>query len=105
MILRIEERPGSRENTFYVPYEWLSNKAVHLYLASQMWDSVVVVLDDAIPKDVLKYITSKGKMRRIIVGDKGLTDKCVDLACEIYPEKAGAIHKAYMMGKDITSVL
>lgn len=105
MVLRIDNTQTDVTGVMSVPYSWLENKAVHLYLASNRWDKLEVVFSDEIPEGVLKYITTKIIEKEAILPEGELSAKCVRLLCEMYPDKAGQIRKAVMLKRGLKTVL
>jgi hypothetical protein len=105
VILRIDDDVKNTPGVMYIPYGWLDNKAVHLFIASNKWEKVVVVLSDSIPENLLKYIILSGTTKEVIINDEHPSPKCIRLLCEIYPEKSGMIRKADMLGRDMRYVL
>lgn len=105
MILRIDNEVSTSSDTFCVPYLWLQNKSVHLFLACNKWDKLEVVMSEDIPDNVLKYVILKCGEREVFMPSGEVSKRVVNLICEIFPEKAGSIRKAAMLGRDISSVL
>lgn len=46
MVLHIGNREVADKGTYVVPYRWLNDKSVHLYIASCKWDKLVVDLSE-----------------------------------------------------------
>lgn len=105
MNLLISNTRSTDSNTYTAYPIWLTDKPVHLFLASQIWESLTVELTDDIPTDVLKYLAPKCKDIHVTLTDEQVTQHGVKLLCELYPDKAGAIRKAAMLGRDLTSVV
>lgn len=92
-------------DSMYIPYSLLGDKAVHLFIASSMWDTLVVEIDEKIPEGVLKYMILKCNDKKAILPDRKLTQKELALVCEMYPEKAGSVRRAYMLERPIAELL
>lgn len=92
-------------DSMYIPYSLLGDKAVHLFIASSMWDTLVVEIDEKIPEGVLKYMILKCNDKKAILPDRKFTQKELALVCEMYPEKAGSVRRAYMLERPIAELL
>lgn len=101
MVLKISNDTSIEEGVFKVPYSWLLNKSVHLYLACNKWDKLIVDMSEDIPEGVLKYIIMKSSDKQVTLPAE-ITPKVVVLLCEMYPEKAGTIRKYAMLKKDLS---
>lgn len=105
MILRIDEVTSTGSEVFCVPYSWLQNKAVHLFLACNKWEKLEVVMSEDIPDNVLKFIILKCDEKEVFMPSGQPSKRIVNLVCEMFPEKAGSIRKAAMLGRNIKNVL
>lgn len=101
MVLHIGNREVADKDTYVVPYRWLNDKSVHLYIASCKWDKLVVDLSEEIPDNCLKYVRLKCNEVIVNLPDRKLTAGELELLCELYEDKAGTIRKAYMLGRDL----
>lgn len=88
-----------------LPYNLLEDKAVHLFVASSMWDTLSVEIDEQIPEGVLKYMILKCKDKEAVLPDRPLSQKELLLLCEMYPDKAGSIRRAHLLNRPIAEVL
>lgn len=105
MVLHIGNLVPEDATTYVVPYSWLRDKGVHLYIASNRWDELVVDLSEDIPTDCLKYIVLKCKSVTVNLPNRALTSREIDLLCELYADKAGTIRKACILGRDLKYIL
>lgn len=104
MILKISNDNTITEGVVSIPYSWLNNKSVHLYLACNKWDKLEVDMSEEIPEGVLKYIIMKSSDKEVkLMGE--VTPKVCSLICEMFPEKAGAVRKAVMLKRNLSTVL
>lgn len=105
MVLHIGNQEVTDKDTYVVPYRWLNDKSVHLYIASCKWDKLVVDLSEEIPDNCLKYVRLKCNEVIVNLPDRKLTAGELELLCELYEDKAGTIRKAYMLGRDLKTAL
>lgn len=105
MILRIGNEMPDAQGVMCIPYKWLRDKSTHLYIASNLWDEVQVVISDEIPADVLKYIALKSSKKSVQLPAGKLSNHCINLLCEFFPDKAGLIRKQAMLGRDLNELL
>lgn len=105
MNLRICKEVLREDDCMPIPYSWLTDNGVHLFIASNRWDTLTVELSDEIPSDVLKYVVTKCNNVSVKFTQDDITQKSMDLLCELFPDKAGSLRKAKMLGKNIKSML
>lgn len=104
MNLRIGKIKTEDMSEFFVPFDWLQSKAVHLFIASNIWDTLFVEVSDDIPSDTMKYIRLRCKNIKVVLPEN-ITAQSVNVLCELYPDKSGSIRKAYTLGRSIPDVL
>ena len=98
MNLYIGIKSGDVKDTMYLKPELLSDKAVNLFLASNIWDKCYEEISNTIPLGVLPYLREKCKeMCPVKFGD--ITEHGVDILCEMFPDRAGGIRKDHMLGR------
>lgn len=78
--------------------------ATHLFLASNIWDDMYIELSEDIPLNMLKYMSKQAKQIRVSLPAE-TTEHILKLMCELYPEKAGVLRKAYMLKRDLKGAL
>lgn len=105
MILLISDKSSNDPNVMRINYGLLFDKPVHLFIASNIWEKLIVEISEEIPSDVLKYIILRCTNREAILPPRKLSSHEVGLLCEMYPEKSGLIRKTAMLGRDLTSIL
>lgn len=105
MILRIADKYAADGETVCIPYSWLNDKAVHLYLASNLWDELQVDISPDIPVGVMQYVSMKCKSVKVNLPRRKLESGELTVLCDLYPDKAGALRKANMLGKDLNTLL
>ena len=84
--------------------EMLAVKSSHLVLASVEWDEVWIDVAEAIEEGTLVYLHTRSKRIYARVPDHPSRHQMV-LLCELYPEKAGSIRKAFLKGANINELL
>ena len=102
-----------RENTthgdingkdYYLSIDSLKYNGTHLFIASNHWEELHITINENISLNILKYI--RMVVDKVIVTIDGeQTKHIMELMCELYPEKSGSLHKAFMMGKDLKGVV
>ena len=92
------------EDVYCLSTKMLQMKSTHLFIASNLWDSIVIDIDENIPEGCLCNLELICKDIKVNIPDE-LTDKMLHLLVELYPSKSGALRKAYMFKKSIKEVL
>lgn len=105
MTLHISKEHKASAEEMVITYEWLRDNATHLYVASNSWDRLIVDLSEEIPENVLKYMILKCKNVEVHLPEGKLSPKCINLLCEVYPDRAGELRKANMLGKDLNTIV
>ena len=93
-----------RENLYSLSTDMLKMKSTHLFIASNAWESVYIELDDSIPEGYLRNLHTVCDNITVNLPDV-VTDKTLGLLIELYPDKSGALRRAYMQGTKIEEVL
>ncbi len=104
----VKERDPSDENTlenFYITHKMLEMPSVHLFLAANKWDQVEVDIDNVIPRCALQFLKVQDNALKVTSIPTDITPHTVSLLTELYPERAGEIRSAYMLGKDMKEVI
>lgn len=100
MILKIindaTESIANDRDDYEMKPEMLKLNGTHVFIASRMWDSIVIELTEDIPLGSLKHIPEKTKKIEVILPQQ-LTPHIVQSLTELYPEKAGTIRKNFLM--------
>ena len=89
---------------YFLPIESLRLNATHIFIASNHWEELHITLTDDIPLNVLKYVRMAVE-RVVVLMPTVQTEHTMELMCELYPEKSGKIHKAFMLHKDMKGVV
>lgn len=92
------------EDQFNLATNMLTMKSTHFFIASNVWDSIYLELDDLIPEGYLANLHLVSNDIKVKLPAK-ITDKTLRLLTELYPDKSGTIRKNYMMGRDMSEVL
>ena len=95
---------GFVEDTCNLGTAMLSMKSTHLFIASYAWESIYIELEDTIPEGYLKGFNMLSKDIKVNLPET-ITDKTLHLLTELYPDKAGALRRAYMQKRDMKEVL
>ena len=93
-------KPETDKMIFWISTENILDKAIHLYVASNCWDKLSVEITDKLPTGVLDKVVTRCKEVEVMNLPLTLTQRTVELLCELYPEKSGKIRKTYLMGKE-----
>lgn len=86
-------------DTYICTYDMLKDKLVHLYIASNKWDTMEIELCDLIPNRVLPYMMIVCKNVRVRVLDEKITSYSLKLLIEMFPERAGELRRASMLNR------
>lgn len=105
MNLYIGNTVQSEVDSMWLPYSLLTDKAVHLFIASNVWDTLTVEVSEDIPAGVLKYVILKCNEKKVVLPERDLSAKEVGLICEMFPDKAGGIRRAYMAGRPLIDLI
>lgn len=107
MILNILEGNDEKEfdgNQLTLSTSYLKQNATHAFIASHHWEELYCELNDDIPLNCLKYITTKVDSVKVKLPEQ-CTQTTMKLLVELYPEKAGTIRKQFMTGKPLQEVI
>lgn len=80
---------------FNITPEELRNPLIHLYVASNHWETLRVDLDGSIPTGILT------EMRKVCdnIEILSVSSGCYPLLSELFPEHLGKLRKLKMLGK------
>lgn len=106
MILNISKDydKSFEKDVYKMSTSMLNIKSTHLFIASYYWDTITLELNDDMILEAAKCLPLATKSIKVKLPET-ITDKTVLLLTSLYPDKAGAIRKAYMFGKDVKEVL
>lgn len=106
MILKVitnaKESIATDSFDYEIKPEMLKMNGTHVFIASRMWDKIVIELTDDIPLGSLKHIREKTKELETIIPPT-VNQHIVQLCTELYPDKAGTIRKNFLMKGEIPS--
>lgn len=92
------------EDCYYIATSFLKMKSTHFFIASNKWESIQIDIEDCIPEGYLCSLHLVCDDIKVHLPDT-VTDKTVQLLAELYPDKSGAVRKAYLMKHSIKEVL
>ena len=106
MILNISKvyNKGYVENTCNLATSMLAMKATHLFIASNLWESIVIELDDCIPEGYLSCFNMVCSDIKVKTPEK-ITDVTLRQLVELYPNKAGALRRVFLQGRNVREVI
>lgn len=90
--------------TTVIPIAMLHMSSVHMFISSNAWEEVVLEVCDEIPDMTLEYMIFNTENMKAVLPEK-LSDKSVKQLTSIFPDKAGAIRRAYMTGSPMKGVV
>lgn len=99
-----EFRKEFHEDAYFISTSFLKAKATHFFIASNKWDFIFIEMEDSIPEGYLKSMHLVCPNIKVNLPDI-VTDTTVRLLAELYPDKSGAIRKAYLTGGKLVEVL
>lgn len=92
------------EDTVTIATYMLQFSSTHMFIASNHWDDVRVVLDDKIPVNSLIHVNLVADAIHVQLPEQ-LTDATLHQLIELFPDKGGAIRRCFMTGQDVREVL
>lgn len=106
MILEItrEYDKSFSENTYKLGTYMLQMKSTHLFIASNAWEKISLELEDSIPEGYLRSLHLVCNNIKVKLPES-TTEKTLHLLTELFPDKAGALRRCYMQGRDLREVL
>ena len=106
MKLLIQENVTNRhiDDTYSLAIEALKFKATHMFIASSIWDSIYIYVNDHIDAEDVKYLHSICDNIYCVLPTT-VNDKVLAVLCSIYPDLAGELRLAYMLSKDLSTIL
>lgn len=104
LLISKEFDKSMEDNTCKLATYMLSVKATHMFIASNVWESIRIELDDSIPLGVLRRINDVCKDIKVTVPIP-VTETTLKLLTELYPEKSGALRRVFMQGGNVKGVL
>lgn len=82
----------------------LKMKAVHLFIASHVWESITLELSDEIPECYLSCMNMCCANIKVKLPSE-VTYKTLQLLCDLYPDRAGKLRKAFMTQRPLGEVI
>lgn len=92
------------EDTYNLATSFLKVKSTHFFIASHKWDRIYIELTEDIPDNYLSCFSMVSDNIKVKLPDVR-TDKTMRELCELYPDKAGKIRKAYLQGTEYQEVI
>lgn len=94
----------SERDAYFLPTHTLKVNATHLFIASYVWESIYIELDDNIPEGSLRKLNTVCNFIKVKIPSE-FDSTVMGLLVELYPKKAGAIRRAFMQQRSIKEVL
>lgn len=106
MVLNIAKQYHKEhiDDTYNLSTSMLSMKATHLFIASNLWDKISIELDDTIPEGYLSCFNLVCSDIKVKLPEK-VTDITLRQLVELYPNKAGALRRTFLQGRNIKEVI
>lgn len=79
-------------------------KVTHLTIASQMWDTLYIDVEEVIPEGALRFLPKKCKHIAAYCPDHPSMHQ-LHLLVELYPGLDGRLRKAFLKGESVRGVL
>lgn len=103
-LMRLSRADQQNGKSFTTHIENADNPKLHMFIASNSWDELIVQMKDTEALACLKYMKPNfAKITVYLFGE--VTLRMVQALGELYPEKAGHLRKAYMSGEDLGGLL
>lgn len=106
MILHIKKDydKSFEDNKYKLSADMLNIKSTHLFIASNVWEKIIVELDDCIQQDNLKCIPMACSDIKVVLPEN-VTPHTIQQLTELFPDKAGVIRKTFMQSGSLKGVL
>lgn len=92
------------EDECHLKTSMLQMKATHLFIASNVWESIVLDIEDTIPEGCLRSLNLVSDNIKVRLPED-VTEKTIHLLTELYPSLSGKIRRLYMCGQSVKGVL
>lgn len=105
-VPKIVDLPASKQagGIHQVEFNELSNIKVWMFLCSHCWDTCVINVTKGIPyKEIIPFI--KVHVKNVILKKGTYSDEVLEFLTQYFPDKAGKIRRAHMLGRDIYEVV
>lgn len=103
-LLRTSRQYQYESESFVSRIENADNPRLHMFVASNRWDELIIQMKDTEALAGLKYLIPKfNKVTVFLFGE--ITVRMVQCLGELYPDKASTLRKAFMTGQDLGGIL
>lgn len=92
------------DDTTKLGISMLQFKTTHLFIASNKWEEVYIELDDTIPECSLIHVNLVAENIKVKLPEN-VSPTTIKQLSELFPDKAGALRKNFMMGLGLKGVL
>ena len=103
-ITEDKQRQELIDDSFHLSPDRLQYKAVHMFIASNMWDTISIQLSDKVSEEYTKYFPLVSDTILTTIKHKP-TDHDLRCLCNLYPEKSGELRYAFMCGTNLNEVV
>lgn len=90
--------------TMVISYDMLRTPVTHMFISSNDWEAVYVEVTDDCPDEAFRYIILASTNIFVRVAEH-VSEKCMRILTELFPEKAGAIRRAHLTNSDMRGVV
>ena len=104
LIIQNETTRMHVDDTYSIESSMLKFKSTHMFIASNQWDSISIEVNDNMEPEDVKYFHNICENVYCIL-PKTINEKVLLLLCTIYPDKAGELRLAFMLSKDLNTIL
>ena len=104
LIINNENERKHVDDTYFITVDMLKFKSTHMFIASNSWDSMEILIGDNIDPEDVKYLHSVCDHIYCKLPST-INDKMVSVLCSVYPTLAGQIRMNYLMSSDLTAIL
>lgn len=89
-----------------IDYNMFNDISFHPFIATNIWEKVVIVLDKGIRNGFIKQVLSKGNIVEFIVpSGVNINYDILNKFIEVYPDISIELRQSFMSGKDIKDIL
>lgn len=104
MNLYITDKPVEPLQGVVISASHIGLNLAHLTIASRMWDTAYVDVDECIPEGALRFLHTKCKSIRVLCPEHPSMHQ-THLLIELYPELGGRLRRAQLKGEGLSGIL
>ncbi len=104
LIIAKDYNKSFTDSTCNLSTDMLRLNSTHLFIASNMWESIRIEIDGSIPRGTLRKLSTVCEDIKVSV-PAHIDENILHLLTELYPSKAGVLRRTFMQGGDVKGVI